>query len=307
MKSGTGEKAAWLSLVFVIFTWGLNWPIMKNALQFIEPWTFALTRSLLGTVTLFVIALATGQLKFPERRLWPFIVTVGVLHYGCHFLFLTLGLQYVEAGRSAILAYTTPLWVVPLAMLFLGEKLKGLKLVGVMAGFAGILLLFNPQALDWSSRTAVFGNLMLLVAANAWAISIITVKKMNWDENPFRTAPWMCLVSLAVIVPPSLILGEGEPIQWSPGLVAAILYNGLVANAFTFVASTYANQKLSAVNVSVGLLGTPAVGLIASAVALHEPVTLTKVLSLLMVVFGIALMHIASHRYPAKDRLSADQ
>jgi len=306
VTSKTGETGAWFSLIFVILTWGFNWPVMKYALYYMEPWTFALARSVLGAVLLFAIALATGQLKFPERRVWPFILTVGLCHYGLHFLFLTLGLQYVEAGRSAILAYTTPLWVVPLAMLFLGEKLRGLKLAGVIAGFAGIFLLFNPQALDWSSRPAVFGNTMLLLAAVVWAFSIFMVKKMNWDENPFQTAPWMCLVSLAVFAPPALILGEGKPIEWTPGLTGAILYNGFVANAFSFVAVTYANQKLSAVNVSIGLLGAPAVGLVASAVTIHEPVTLTKVLSLVMVIAGIAMMQVASHKAQEKGQISAN-
>lgn len=296
MTFGSGERNAWLVLIFVILTWGINWPIMKYALLFVGPLTFALWRTILGVITLFAVALMAGQLRFPARRTWPFILTVGVLHYGLHFLFVSIGLHHVEAGRTAILVYTTPLWVVPLAMLFLGERLRRLELAGVITGFAGILLLFNPRALDWSSRTAVLGNFSLLLAAIFWAVSIVMVKKMKWDENPIHTAPWMCLTALAIIAPTALILDEGSPIPLSADFVAAMLYNGIVANALTFAAFTYVNQKLSAIHVSVGLLAIPVVGLAASAVAMHEPVGIMKLISMVLVVSGIALMTVAGRQ-----------
>jgi len=296
VTSGTGERNAWLVLIFVILTWGVNWPIMKFALLLVGPLTFALWRTILGVITLFAVALMAGQLGFPARRTWPFILTAGVLHYGLHFLFVSIGLHYVEAGRSAILVYTTPLWVVPLAVMFLGERLRGLEMAGVITGFVGILLLFNPQALDWSSRTAVLGNLSLLLAAISWAVSIFLVKKMKWNENPIHTAPWACLTALAVIAPPALILGDGSAIPLSADFAAAMLYNGIVANGLTFVAFTFVNQKLSAIHVSVGLLAIPVVGLISSAIAMHEPVGFTKMISMLLVVSGVALMTVAGHR-----------
>ena len=303
MTSGTGARNAWFMLIFVILTWGVNWPIMKFALSFVGPLNFALWRTILGVVTLFAVALMAGQLRFPARKTWPFILTVGVLHYGLHFLFVSMGLHYVEAGRSAILVYTTPLWVVPLAVMFLGERMRGLEMAGVITGFAGILLLFNPQALDWSSREAVLGNLSLLLAAIFWALSIFTVKKMKWDENPIHTAPWACLTGLAVIAPPALILGESSAIPLSADFAAAMLYNGIVANGLTFVAFTFVNQKLSAIHVSVGLLAIPVVGLVSSAIVMHEPVGFTKLISMILVVSGIALMTVAGHRMHAARAL----
>ena len=65
------------------------------------------------------------------------------------------GLQYVPAGRAALLAYSTPIWVVPAAMLFLGERLTGLRVLGLLAGLGGLAVLFNPLSFDWSDGQTV--------------------------------------------------------------------------------------------------------------------------------------------------------
>src|SRR5690349_19958376 len=97
----------------------------------------------------------------------------------------SIGLQLVPVGRSAILAYTTPLWVAPGASLFLGERLTGRRALGVAIGLVGLGALFNPLSLDWTRRDVVLGHVATLAAALLWAASILHIRGHRWRSTPF--------------------------------------------------------------------------------------------------------------------------
>src|SRR3546814_12856468 len=108
----------------------------------------------------------------------------------------------VGAGRSAVLAYTTPLWVTPAAIVLLGERPTAFKLLGLALGFAGVAVLFNPLGFDWADPQVLLGNGMLLAAALAWSVAILHIRAHTWDSSPLQLAPWQMLLA----VPPLAIL-----------------------------------------------------------------------------------------------------
>ncbi|MCY4066723.1 MAG: DMT family transporter, partial [Rhodospirillaceae bacterium] len=142
--------AAYGLLAAVVCIWGVNWPFMKMGLEWLPPFWFNFLRLALGALTLCLILGVAGRLRLPPRHDWPMIAIVGTVQIGLYMGLVHWGLQYVPAGRASILAYTTPIWVVPGAMLFLGERLTGLRALGLLAGLAGIAALFNPLSFDWS-------------------------------------------------------------------------------------------------------------------------------------------------------------
>ncbi len=131
--------------------WGVNWPIMKIGLAYIDPVWFVVIRMFLGAGLFFAWQLATSGVAVPGRRDVPIILSIGLLQIGLYLVLITVGLRYVPAGRSAVLSYTTPLWVVPGALL-LGEKLTAARLAGLALGLAGIAVLFEPGVTAGSCR-----------------------------------------------------------------------------------------------------------------------------------------------------------
>ena len=152
-------------LVLVILLWGVNWPVMKQVVGHMPPVTFVASRLLLGALSLLAFTAATRQLRLPARADLPVILSVGVLQMGLFMLLVTIAVQHVPAGRAGILAYTTPLWVVPLALVFLKEKVGWAKAGGLVVGLAGVAVLFNPAAFDWMQRPVLLGNGLLMLAA----------------------------------------------------------------------------------------------------------------------------------------------
>ena len=118
---------------------------------------------------------------------------------GAFAALVSLGLQHVPAGRSVVLAYTTPLWVIPAARLFLGEPIGPGRRAGLLLGLAGLLLIFNPLAFDWSDRAAIFGNALVLLAALCWAANIVYVRAHRWVTPPFELAFWQALLATVVL------------------------------------------------------------------------------------------------------------
>jgi len=125
------SRHAWGLLVLIVVLWGISWPVMKYGLHYVPPLTFGALRMTLGTMIISVAAAACGQWRVPLREDWPLVLAVGLLQMAAFTGLVQIGLQYVPAGRSSILAYTTPLWVLPLAVWRLREPLTRLRLLGV--------------------------------------------------------------------------------------------------------------------------------------------------------------------------------
>jgi drug/metabolite transporter (DMT)-like permease len=276
-------------LLTVVLAWGLVWPVNKVLLESLSPFWLMALRSALASVALFAIAAARGRLARPLRADLPVLLSITLLHMVGFGVFAAWGLQTVPTGRSVVLAYTTPLWVVPGAALFLGERLTARRLVGVVAGLVGLLVLFNPLAFDWTSRAAVLGNGAILLGALLWAASILHIRAHRWQSTPFDLVPWEMLLATAIVIPLAFA-SDGPPRPaWTGRLVALLLYAGIPGTAVAYWATAMASRALPAVTTSLGLLATPVLSVIIATLWLREPVTLSLVAAIVLILGGVAL------------------
>jgi len=188
-----------------------------------------------------------------------------------------------------VLAYTTPLWVTPGAALLLGEPLTPRRTLGVLVGLAGLVTLFNPLALDWGDRAVVLGHLAVLLAALLWAGSILHIRAHRWRSTPFALIPWETLLSTLLLAPIALWTQPAPAIDWRPSFVALLLYLGIVGTAVAYWAVATASRLLPAVTTSLALLATPVVSVITAALWLGEPVSLSLVVAIVLVLGGVAI------------------
>lgn len=273
----------------VIVGWGVNWPVSKALLAHVSPWWSAALRSVVGMTTLFVICALTRRLVLPRRGDLPVILSVGLLHMTAFSLLVALSLQYVSAGRSAVLAYTTPLWVMPAARVWLGEALTPRRVLGLACGLLGLAVMFNPLAFDWHDRNAVLGNALVLAAAFVWAVAIVHMRAHRWVNGPFELSPWQLLLASSVMCTLAL-LADGTPriVGWA-GFSGLLAYGGVIGGGITYWLAGVVTRQLPAGVTSLGLLGVPVVGTLASALILRESLGLDVWIALVLIVGGIAL------------------
>jgi drug/metabolite transporter (DMT)-like permease len=280
---------ALLLFLVVVLAWGCNWPVTKIMVQSISPlWTVAL-RSTVATVVLLGLLAAQGNLIIPRREDLSVVFGIAIPHMVAFSTLVAIGIQFVPAGRAIVLGYTTPLWVIPAARLFLGEPITRYHLVGGAVALTGLGIMFSPTSFDWNDGSALLGNGLLLLAAGCWAISIVYVRAHQWVSTPFQLVFWEALLASGLLSLLAFLIDGVPNVKWTPSLVLLLLYGGVVGNALAYWAIAMVNRSLPAAITSLGLLATPVVGTLSAAIALGEPITSSLLAAMTLIVGGIAM------------------
>jgi drug/metabolite transporter (DMT)-like permease len=283
-------RAALALFALVIFALGFNWPVAKLTLQTgITPLWMATVRSAIAAVLLLVLLAATRNLIVPRKGDWPIVFGIALLHMVGYAALVAVALQYVSAGRSVVLGYTTPLWVVPGALIFLGERLTPARAAGVVIGMAGIAVVFNPLELDWSDTNGLIGHGMIMLASVCWAGSILQIRAHKWVSSPMQLVFWEVLIA-SFLLGVLALLFEGAPeVPWSPRLALLFAYGSVFGVVLGYWAMAMVNRSVPAVTTSLGILATPVVGIVSSMIALGEPFSPSLLVALVLIIGGIVL------------------
>lgn len=261
---------------------------MKIGVAHMPPFWFSEARLVLATAILFAVARVAGARRLlPEPGDWPVVFGVGLTQMTLFVALSHYGLTVAGAGRSAVLVYTTPLWVAPLALVLLRERPGWRQVAGALLGLAGIVVLFDPARFAWSDRQAVLANGALLLAALAWAVAILQIRAHRWQGTALQTAPWQMTVGVVVLLPVAWAV-EGPPFAgWAWPALPALLYTATFATALAFWRIVTVGQRLPATTVAIGSLGTPALGVLLAALALGEPLTVAVLAALGLIAAGV--------------------
>lgn len=291
-----------LALLLVIaLSWGLSWPVNKASLTYISPIWAVATRLTVAAAAFGLIALLAGKLRLPPRQDLPMVASLAVLHMSLFAGLTSLGLVHVSAGRTVLLAYTTPLWVFPLAWLFMGEALTAQRLIAIASGMVGLALLINPLAIQWSDRGVLTGHLLILLAAVCWAVSIVYTRMHRWTASPFDLLFWQLLLGAALTTAAAFAI-EGWPvIDVTPHFVGLLLYGGTISTSLAYWALSTVNRSLPATTTALGLLAVPVFGVVSSMVTLGESFDVLTLAALLLIVGGIAIGIVPKNGKPTPE------
>lgn len=285
-----------VALAGAILGYGGLWPVSHVALQFTPPFWFAAIRVGIATLILFGVVKATGQLKLPTRHDLPLVVSVGVFMMAIYTLLMHAALQYVPAGRAALLGYTTPLWVLPASYFFLGERPSKRRLFGVVVAMAGLAVLFNPTTFDWSDAHVVIGNAMLLGCGLSWSVAIVHIRKHQPQRTPFQLAPFQLALATVLITIVALIFNPLPVWTGSTEQIAVFAYGGIMGTAVAMLSVTTCVRYLPTVVSTVGLLGTPVFALTLSVVFLGEKLSMNLITGVVLILVGIGLVSVPQRR-----------
>lgn len=295
-SDNTLSYAGLLGLVFAILIWGANWPVMKTGLEHITPLWFSSLRFLTGGLCLLIYQTVKKDFRLPRASDFPFLVSVGLLQM---MLFTALGamaMTQLTAGRSAMLSYTTAVWVAPISFFVFGEKITARKLVSLLLGALGVIVLMSPAAIDWSDSKVLQANVMLLVGALGWAVCIIHLRYFRSYTTPYHMAPWQMLLAgialfLAALIFEGRYTGDGSNFLWF-----TLFFVGPLATAFCFCAVNLASTRLAASTMSTAMLGVPVTGILVSAVTLGETIGTSLIFGATAIIVGILINSVSLKR-----------
>ena len=289
MEHALSRRTALLLFAIVVVTWGLNWAVTKIIVHSVVPLWATAIRTAVASVTLLAVQLARGEFILPRRGDWPVIFAIALLHMVAFSALVAFGLKFAPVGRSIVLGYTTPLWVVPGAALFLNEPMTRTRLAGTALGLFGLVAMFDPLAFDGGDKDALVGSALILLAALCWAANILYVRAHKWVSSPFQLTFWQTLLASCVLSTLAILFDGVPQIAWSPSLAAAFCYGGMFGTALAYWAMAVVNRSLPAATTSLGILATPVIGVIVSTLALGETIDVSLLVAMAMILSGIAV------------------
>lgn len=287
-------------LVIVVIILGLNWPIMATAVEFVTPMWMGFFR--LGAATLVVVGIAasSGRLRLPPRADLPIVLSLAFFRLAGVTLLVFTALQMIPPGRSSVIAWTTPLWTVPIAAIFLGEAMTRRRWVGLTLGIGGVLVLFEPWGLDWTDTDIIVGHALLITGAITNASTSVHIRGHRWTITPLDALPWQLAGSTIIVLLLAFIVDGLPVIDWTPGLAAIVAYQGFLASGIALWAQIVILRNINPVSANLTMMGVPAIGVISSAVFLGETVTLGVAAGLALVTLGVTVNLLSDGGLPGR-------
>lgn len=280
------RRSRWL-LVLLVVIWGASWPVIKMGVTSLPPIWFACLRYVVGTACVVAVAALRGELTLPSLSDWKLIAVSGVLQMAMYSALTAVALTHLPAGRSSVLAFSTPLWVVPLSVWWLREPVSWLRRIGVGAGLVGVLVIASP-GLPGTVPGQLAPYILLLCAAAGWAISIVFVRAHRFQASALSLAPWQMLVAALLLLPCAIGLNGKLPSLDMRGLLA-LAYVGPLATAFAYWAMIEIGRHVRATTISMTLLTVPCVGLLISALTFNEAINAPLILGFALIGAGVLL------------------
>jgi O-acetylserine/cysteine efflux transporter len=288
-----------LQLLASVILLSSAWPLTKIALAAgSTPLWFAEGRAILSGLVASLLLLVAGRFRKPMRTDLPVILAIGGLQVGLYFALAHEAVAWIPAGRTAILANTTTIWVVPLSLIFLREHIPAQRWAAAGLGLAGVAVLINPLAIDWGSPPVLVGHVFLLGAGLSWSVAIIVTRTAGLRSSMFAVLPWCFLVASIALAPLLWWHAPHGTLGSSPASWGALAYIGLVASPLGTWCVMEATAKLPALVSSVGFLMTPAISLILANVVLHEPLTADLLGGSALIMAGVACAAWPGRRTP---------
>jgi drug/metabolite transporter (DMT)-like permease len=287
----TLPRSMWVLLALLTLGWGFNWPMMKMTLAELPVWTFRGLCVASGAIGLFALARIGGQsIRVPPAQ-WGRLIVISICNVTLWNVLIGYGLQMLPAGRSAILAYSMPVWTLLLSVFILHEKLTRRRLLGLVLGMAGMAVLLGGELSIM--RESPLGALLVLGAAVGWALGTVLMRRYPIKLGTTALTAWQLLLGGLPLMIGALLIDWGD---WHPiGLRATI---GLVYNmTFVFIFCYWAWFRIAttappAVS-SLSTLMIPIVGVFSGIWLLGESPQWQEYAALVLVIASLGTVLIA--------------
>ncbi|HKU80002.1 MAG TPA: DMT family transporter [Rhodanobacteraceae bacterium] len=266
MNRPASTRAAWIGLLILTIVWSLNWSVMKVAMRDSGPFTFSTLRYMIGTAVLFALLMMRRDGLKPTP--WLPTIAIGLTQTAAFQALAQWALVSGGAGKTALLAYTMPFWVVPLAWWWLNDKPGPRRWFCIAIAAAGFICVVQP----WRPLGAPHSIVLAVLAGLAWAIATVLSKRLfqQYPEvTPLRLTAWQMLIGTLGLVVLTLLSHE-RAVSWTGSYIAALLYNGLLSSGVCWVLWALVVQKLPANVAGLTSLAVPVAGVLFAWGLLHE-------------------------------------
>ncbi len=272
------------ALILLALIWGYAWVVMKVALGYAEPLTFAAMRAVLSAVFLMLVLLVSRRSLKP--RALGLTVLLGLLQTTGFAGLVMWALHSGGAGRTSVLTYTMPFWLLLMAWVALGENLRGLQWLAVALALGGLIFILDPWRLH-----GVVSSVLAVGGGFCWALSAVVAKLIHKRHavDLLSLTAWQMMLGVVPLVIVALLTATKAPV-WSASFIWALAYNVLLANGLAWVLWLFVLKALPAGTTGVSSLANPALGVLFAWIQLGERPGLTDAIGMALIVVGLVVL-----------------
>ncbi|QMA47206.1 DMT family transporter [Citrobacter freundii] len=285
--AGKSNPLAIGGLVALTLIWSYSWIAMKQVTLYIGSFDFTALRCTFGALVLFIVLILRGRGMRPT----PFRYTLAIA------LLQTCGMvgpsQWAlvsgGAGKVAILSYTMPFWVVIMAAMFLGERMRRIQYAAIAVAASGLLLVLQPWQMDFTSMKSA---LLAILSGISWGASAIVAKRM-YARHPnidlLALTSWQMLYAALVMSLVAFLVPQRSP-DWQPVVFWALGYSAILATALAWSLWLFVLRNLPASIASLSTLAVPVCGVLFSWWLLGEEPGVVEGSGIVLIVVALAIV-----------------
>ena len=252
--------------------WGAMYVVSKAVMAVIPPFSLLTSRLLLGILTLLIIAVVQKKLSIKKKDFWN-IFWVGFIGYGISLGFQFVGTNLSTAANGSLVTSATPAFVLIFAALIWREKITPKRRLALIVASLGVLAVIDPRSAQLDS-SLFLGNMCLVAAALTWALYSVLIRKITRDVDVLVISLIAFLGGLPTSITASAIEISAQGLgQITPGMVAGILFIGIISTGLAMYLWNTAFALLDASLASLTFFAQPVVGTILGAIFLGEIIT----------------------------------
>ena len=288
------RRQAYVAWVMVCLIWGTTYLGIRVSLETMPPalmgglrWTIA------GALLASFVALRGHRLPPPSR--WGGILLLGFLLLGLGNGGVVVAEQWVPSGLAAVLVACSPFWMAGVeACLPDGDRLRGKVILGLLIGFAGILVLVWPDLkLDGGAgHKFLMGVMALQIAAFGWSLGSAYSRRHGRADNVLGTTAYQMLAGGLMMLAAGTLRGEWAHLFFTPRTAVALTYMATVGAIGGFVAYTYALRHLPVSFVSLYAYINPVIAVALGVIFLGEPFDRRMAAAAALVFVGVAVVRL---------------
>jgi drug/metabolite transporter (DMT)-like permease len=207
----------WLALLLLSVLWGGSFFFAGVLVKTLPPLTIVLLRVGLAALVLNGLVMALGKRMPGGGRAWRAFFAMGLLNNAIPFCLMVWGQRHIASGLAAILNATTPISTVIVAHLLTpDEKMTGNRLLGVVIGFFGVVILIGPDALR-GLGTDILAQVAVLTAAVSYAFAGVYGRRFKaMGIEPILTATGQVTASALLLLPVAMLVDRPWTLAMPP-------------------------------------------------------------------------------------------
>ena len=278
----------WLVICILGIGWGMSFMFNAILLRELGPLSVSMGRVAFGAFGCWIYVIGA---RLPVRLTLARAVGLlgfGALSYAAPFAFYALGQQFIGAGVAGIVNATTPAFAVIVSHFWPGgERATLLKSLGVVCGFAGIVVLSLPLRHS-GAKSEFWAILLILLAPVCYAFSLNFARAFR-DMQPVVLVA-LALTGATLAIAPLALWQDGLPHITRIETWASLLMIGFVLTSAAFIAFYWLLPKVGPTNISTVTLIAPVSALVLGTWVLGETLRPEHLLGMAAILVGLLLI-----------------